>query len=122
LLFIAVADVLSDCKEVRVVEAVLVGGVGSVGDGILFSRDVGGAGDLTCRLSHSLGSGVIPTIDVSAKVRVLEGVFPFGGVDVILGQSIKADSLSFDDLGVGGWTGEDLIGGTELERSQFTIL
>jgi len=120
LLFIAVADVLSDRKEVRVAETVLVGGVGSVGDGIPFSRDVGGAGHLTGRLSHSLGSGVIFAVDVSAETRVLKGVFSFRGVDIGLGRPIEADSLSFDDLGVGRWVREDLVGRVEFERSQFT--
>ena len=82
LFFIAVANVLSDRKEGRVAETVLVGGVGSVGDGIPFSCDVGGAGRLTGRLSHSLGSSVIPAVDVVAEARVLESVFSFGAMDV----------------------------------------
>ena len=47
LFFIAISNVLSDCKEVRVAEAVLIGGVGSVGDGVFVGRDVRGAGCLT---------------------------------------------------------------------------
>jgi len=120
LLFTAVANILSDCEEVRVVEVVLVGGVSSVGDGIPFSCDVGGTGRLTGRLSHSLGSGVISAVNVTAETGVLEGVFSFRGVDVGLRRSIEVDSLSFDDLGVGRWAREDLIGGVEFERSQFT--
>ena len=120
LLFIVVASVLSDCKEGRVVETVLVGGVGSVGDGVSFSRDVRGAGRLTGRLSHSLGGGVISAVDVTTETGVLEDVFSFRGVDVGLRRSIEVDSLSFDDLGVGRWVREDLIGGIEFERSQFT--
>jgi len=120
LLFIVVASVLSDCKEGRVVETVLVGGVGSVGDGIPFSCDVGGAGHLTGRLSHSLGGSVVSAVDVPAETGVLEDVFSFRGVDVGLRRSIEVDSLSFDDLGVGRWVREDLIGGIEFERSQFT--
>ena len=85
LLFIAVADVLSNREEVRVAETVLIGGVGSVGDGVLFSRDVGGAGYLTGRLIHSLGSGVVFAVDVAAETGVLEGVFSLGRVDVGLG-------------------------------------
>jgi|SRR5712671_4613368 len=121
LLFTPVANVLGDRKEVGVAETVLVGGVGSVGDGILFSRDVRGAGDLTGRLSHASGGGVIPAVDISAEAGMLEGVFSFGGMDVVLGQSIEVDSLSLDDFGVGRWVREDLVGGGELERSQFTI-
>ena len=82
LLFIAVTNVLSDREEVRVAEAVLVSGVGSVRDGVFLGRDVGGTGCLTSRLSHSLGGGVISAVDVAAKTGVLEGVFPLGGVDV----------------------------------------
>jgi len=120
LLFIVVANVLSDCEEVRVAEAVLIGGVGSVGDGVSFSRDVGGAGRLTGRLSHSLGSGVISAVDVAAETGVLEGVLSFRGMDVGLRRLIEADGLSFDDFGVGRWAREDLIGEIEFERSQFT--
>jgi len=47
LFFTAVADVLSDCEEVRVAEAVLISGVGSVGDGVFVGCDVRGAGHLT---------------------------------------------------------------------------
>jgi len=120
LLLIAVTNVLGDREEVGVAEAVLVSRVGSVGDGVLFGRDVRGAGCLTSRLSHSLGGGVISAIDVAAKARVLEGMFSFGGVDIGLRQSIEADSLSFDDFGIGRWAREDLIGEVGLERSQFT--
>ena len=120
LLFIVVANVLRDTEEVRVAETVLIGGVGSVRDGVSFSCDVGGVGHLMGRLSHSLGSGVVFAVDVAAETGVLEGVFSFRGVDVDLRRSIEADGLSFNDLGVGGQAGEDLIGEMELERSQFT--
>ena len=122
LLFIAVANVLSDREEVRVVEAVLISGVGSVGDGVSFSRDVRGAGRLTGRLSHSLGGGVISAVDVTTETGVLEGMFSFRGVDVGLRRSIEADSLSFDNFGVSRWARTGLIEGVELDRSQFTIL
>ena len=82
LFFIAVLSVLSDCEEVRVAETVLVSGIGSVGDGVLFCRDVGGVGRLTGRLSHSLGGGVVFTVDVATETGVLKGVLPFGGMDV----------------------------------------
>jgi len=82
LFFIAVANVLSDCEEVRVAETVLVSGVGPVGDGVFLSRDVGGTGCLTGRLSHSLGVGVVSAVGVVAETRVLECMFSFGGVDV----------------------------------------
>src|SRR5712671_2558052 len=82
LLLIAVANILRDCEEIRVAEAVLVTGVGSVGDGVSLSRDVRGTGRLTGRLSHSLGIGVISAVGVVAETRVLERVLSFGGVDV----------------------------------------
>jgi len=110
LFFIAVANVLSDCKEVRVVEVVLFSRIGSVGDGVSFSRDVRGAGCLIGRLSHLLGIGVIFAVSVAAETGVLEGVFSFGRVDVGLRRSVEVDSLSFGDFGVGRWTGEGLIG------------
>ena len=100
LLLVAVANVLSDREEVRVVEAVLIGRIGSVGDGISFSHDVGGAGYLTGRLSHSLRGGVIFAVDVATETGVLKGVFSFGGMDVGLGRSVEVDGLSFDDFGV----------------------
>jgi len=102
LFFIAVANVLSDCEEVGMTKAVLFSGVGTVRDGISFCRDVGRAGHLIGRLSHSLGGGVIFAVDVTAETGVLEGVFSFGGMDVDLGRSVEADGLSFDDFGVGG--------------------
>jgi len=82
LFLIAVADVLSNCKEVRVAETVLIGGIGPVRDGIPFSCDVRGAGCLTGRLSHSLGSGVIFAVGVTAEAVMLEGMFSFRGMDV----------------------------------------
>src|SRR5712672_3393768 len=103
LLFIVVANVLSDCEEVRVAEAVLVSGVGSVGDGVSFSRDVRGTGRLTGQLSHSLGVGMVSAVGVVAETGVLERVFSFGGMDVGSGRSIKANGLSLDDFGVGRW-------------------
>jgi len=85
LFFIAVANILSECEEVGMVETVLLGRIGSIGDGILFGRDVRGAGRLTGRLSHSLRVGVVLAIDVATKTGVLESVFSFGRVDVGLG-------------------------------------
>ena len=82
LFFIAVANILSDCEEVGMVETVLIGRVGSIRDGVPFGRDVRGAGRLTGRLSHSLGDGMVSAIDVATKTGVLESVFSFGGVDV----------------------------------------
>ena len=120
LFFIAVANILSDRKEVGMAETVLIGGVGSIRDGVSFVRDVRGAGRLTGRLSHSLGGGVIFAVDVAAEAGVLKSVFSFGGVDVGLGRSVETDSLSFDNFGVSRWAGAGLVGGTEFERSQFT--
>ena len=120
LFFIAVPNVLSDCEEARVTEAVLVSGIGPIGSGVILGRDVRGAGRLTGQLSHVSGSGVVFAIDVVAETRMLESVLLFGGVDVDLRRSIEADGLSFNDLGVGRQVAEDLIGEMELERSQFT--
>jgi len=120
LFFIAVSNILSDCEEVRVTEVVLVSGIGPIGSGVTLSRDVRGTGRLTGRLSHILRGGVVLAVIVVAEARVLESVFSFRGVDVSSGQSIEADGLPFDDLGVGGWTREDLVGKVELRRSQFT--
>ena len=121
LLLIAVANILSDREEVGMAEAVLIGRVGSIRDGIPLVCDVGGAGRLIGRLSHSLGGGVIFAIDVVTETGVLESVFSFGGVDVGLGQSIETDSLPLDDFGVGRWARTGLIRGLEFGRSQFTI-
>jgi len=85
LFFAVVANVLSDCEELGMAEAVLIGGIGPIRDGVLFSRDVRGAGHLTGRLSHSLGDGVVLAIDVATETGVLESVFSFRGVDVGLG-------------------------------------
>jgi len=120
LLFITVANVLSDCEEIRVAEVVLIGRVGSVGDGVSFSRDVGGTGRWTGRLSHGLEDGVVFAVGVAAEARMLKSVLSFGGVDIDLRRSIEADGLSFNDFGVGGQMGEDLIGEVVVERSQFT--
>jgi len=121
LFFIPIADILSDREEVGVVKTVLVGGVGSIRDGVSFVCDMRGARRLTGRLSHSLGVGVIFAVGVVAEAGVLEGVFSFGGVDVDPGRSIETDGLSFDDFGVSGWTRMGLVGEVGLERSQFTI-
>ena len=120
LFFIAVANVLSDREEVGMVETVLIGGIGSVRDGVFFVRDVGGARRLTGRLSHSLGSGMVPAIDVVAEAGVLESVFSFGGMDVGLGRSIETDGLSFDNFGISRWSGEQAVGGVVLWSSQDT--
>jgi len=85
LFFIAVANILSDCEEVRMAETVLIGGIGPIGDGVFPGRDVRGTGHLIGRLSHSLGDGVILAIDVATETGVLESVFSFRGVDVGLG-------------------------------------
>jgi len=120
LLFIAIANILSDCEEVGVAAAFLISGIGSVGDGVFFGRDVGGAGSLTDRLSHSLGVGMVSAVIVATETGVLECVFSLRGMDVVLRRPIEANGLSFDDLGVGRRAEEGLIGGVELERSQFT--
>ena len=120
LLFIGVANVLSDCEEIRVAEVVLIGRVGSVGDGVSFSRNVGRTGRLTGRLSHPLGGGVVFAVGVAAEAGMLESVFLFGGMDVGLGRLVETDGLSFDNFGVSRWARAGLRGGVEFERSQFT--
>src|SRR5712671_3470990 len=101
LFFIAVANVLSDCEEVGMSEAVLFGRVGTVRDGVSLGCDVGRAGRLIGRLSHSSGGSVIFAVGVAAEIGVLEGVFSFGGMNVDLGRLVETDGLSFDDFGVG---------------------
>ena len=103
LFFIAIAHVLSDCEEVGVAEAVLVGGIGSLGGGIGFGRDVGGARRLTGRLSHVSRGGVIFAVDVATEAGVLKCVFSFGRVDINLRRPIETNGLSFGDIGVGQW-------------------
>jgi len=85
LFFIAVTNVLSDCEEVGVAETVLIGGVSPIRDGVFSGRDVRGVRRLIGRLIHSLGSGVIPAVDVATETGVLESVLSFGGMDVGLG-------------------------------------
>jgi len=121
LFFTPIADVLSDREEIGVAEAVLIGGVGSIGDGVPFVRDVRGVGRLTGRLSHVLGAGMVSAVGVATETGVLESVFSFGGMDVGLGRSVETDGLSFDNFGVSGGVRAGLIGGAEFERSQFTI-
>ena len=71
LFLIAVTNILSDREEVGVAEVVLISGIGPIRNGVTFSRDVRGVGCLTGRLSHTLGSGVVFTVDVVAKAGVL---------------------------------------------------
>jgi len=94
LFFIAVASVLSNCEKVRVAEAVLVGGVGSVGDGVSFGRDVGGAGCLTGRLSHSLGIGVVLAVVVAAENKSVEGRVPVRKGERRLGTGDRGERLA----------------------------
>jgi len=99
----AVASVLSDGEEFRVAGVVLIGGVGPVRDRISLSCDVGGAGNLTGRLSHALGGGVIFTVGVMAEAGMLEGMLVFGTMYVRLGRLVETDSLSVDNFGIGWW-------------------
>jgi len=101
LFFVAIAHVLSDREEVRVAEVVLVSGVGPIGDGVGFGRDVRGVGRLIGRLSHASRGSVVFAVGVVAKAGVLEGVFSFGRMDVGSRRPIEADGCSFDDFGVG---------------------
>jgi len=84
LFFIAIAHILSNCEEVGVAETVLVSGIGSIGDGVGFGRDMRGVGRLTGRLSHASRGGVIFAVGVVAEAGVFEGVFSFRRVDVSL--------------------------------------
>ena len=81
----AVTSFLSNVEELGVSGMVLIGGVGSVRDGVLFSCDVGGAGRLTGWLSHVSGVGVILAIGVMTETGMLESMFTFRAVDIGLG-------------------------------------
>src|SRR5712672_1023468 len=105
----AVASVLSDIEGLGVLGTVLVGGVGPVGNRVVFGCDVGGTRCLTGRLSHVLGAGVILAIDIVAEAGVLEGVFAFSAMNVGRGRAIEADSLSLDNFGVSRWSGEQAV-------------
>jgi len=120
LFFASIADVLSNREEVGMAEAVLIGRVGPIGDGIPFVCDVRGMRRLTGRLSHASGAGVVSAVDVATETGMLESVLSFGGMDVGLGRPVETDGLSFDNFGVSRWVRAGLIGGVEFERSQFT--
>ena len=66
-------------------------------------------GWLTGWLTHTLWTGVVFAIGVMTEARVLEGMFAFRGVDIRLRRAIEADSLSFDDFGVGRWLGKHTV-------------
>jgi len=76
---------LRDFEEFGIVDAIFIGGIGPVGDGVLLGCDMGGAGHLTGWLTHALGTGVVLAVGVMTEARVLEGVFAFGRVNVRLG-------------------------------------
>ena len=120
LFFVPIADVLSDREELGMAEAILIGRIGPIGDGVPFACDVRGVRRLTGRLSHALGIGVVSAVDVATETGVLESVLSFGRMDVGLGRPVETDGLSFDNFGVSRWTRADLIVGIEFERSQFT--
>jgi len=69
-------------EELRVVDAIFVGGIGPVGDEVFFGCDVGGAGHLTGWLTHVLWTGVVFAVDIVTEARVLEGVLAFRGVNI----------------------------------------
>jgi len=71
-------------EELGVVDAIFIGGIGSIRDEVFFGCDMGGAGHLTGRLTHVLWTGVVFAVDVMTEARVLEGVLAFGGVNVRL--------------------------------------
>jgi len=77
-----IVSLLWGFEEFGVVDAILVGGIGPIGDEVFFSCDVGGAGHLTGRLTHVLWTGVVFAVGIVTEARVLEGVFAFGGMDV----------------------------------------
>jgi len=61
---------------------------------------------------------VILAVDIVAEAGVLEGVFAFSAMDVGHGRVIEVDSLSLDNFGVSGWSGEQAVGGVVLWSSQ----
>jgi len=77
-----IVSLLWGLEEFGIVDAILGGGIGPVGDGISFGRDVGGAGHLTGWLTHGLRVGVVLAVGVVAKAGVLESVFTFGAMNV----------------------------------------
>jgi len=66
---------LRDFEEFGIVDAIFIGGIGPVGDGVLLGCDMGGAGHLTGWLTHGLGAGMVLAIGVVAEAGVLEGMF-----------------------------------------------
>jgi len=65
---------------------------------------------------------VVLAVFVTAKAGVSEGVFSFGGVDESRRRPIETDRLSSDDLSVGGFLDEDLIGKVVSRGSQDTTV
>jgi len=114
LLLSVVASFLSDIEELGVVDAVFIHGVGSIGDEVVLSCDVGGVGHLTGQLTHASRAGVIFAVGIMAEAGVLESVFMFRGVDIGLGGAVKVDGLSLDDLGIGRLLREYLVGCIQL--------
>jgi len=82
LLSAQIVSSLQGLEEFGVVDAILVGGIGSIRDEIFFGCDVGRAGHLTGRLTHILWTGVVFAVGVVTEARVLKGMFAFGGMDV----------------------------------------
>ena len=77
LLSTRIVSLLRGLEELRIVDVILSGGIGPVGDGVSFGRDVGGSGHLTGWLAHGLRVGVVFAVGVVAKAGVLESVFAF---------------------------------------------
>jgi len=118
LLSARIVSLLWGLEEFRIVDAILVGGIGSIGDGISFGRDVGGAGHLTGLLTHGLRVGVVLAVDVVAKAGVLESVLAFGVVNVGFRRAVEADNLSSSNFGISRWLRERAVGGVMLWSSQ----
>jgi len=77
-----IVSLLWSFEEFGIVDVVLTGGVGPIGDGVSFGRDMGGTGHLTRWLTHGLRAGVVLAVVIVAEARMLEGVFAFRGVNV----------------------------------------
>jgi len=102
LLSTGIATLWRGFEEFGVVDTILIGGIGSIGDEISFGHDMRGMGHLTRWLTHGLWAGVVLAVGIVAEAGVLKGVFVFGAVNVGLQGAIEVDGVSFDNLSVGG--------------------
>jgi len=105
LLSAQIVSLLWGLKEFRIVDVILIGGIGPIGDGISSGHDVGGAGHLTGWLTHGLrGWVVVLAVGVVAKAGVLESVFAFGAMNVGFRRAVEVDDLSFGNFSISRWS------------------